>query len=62
MNSLTKFLKEVRQEMKKVVWPSKDEAIKLTAIVLGVVIFIGLYIAFLDYIFSRLIRLAVTKS
>ncbi len=62
MNSLFKFLKEVRQEMRKVVWPSKDEAVQLTTIVLGVVVFVSLYIAFLDYIFSRFIRVAITGS
>lgn len=62
MNSLTKFLKEVKQEMEKVVWPTKEEALRLTAIVLAVVIFVSGYVAFMDYIFSRFVRFLVSGA
>lgn len=61
MNKITKFLKEVREEMEKVVWPSREEAIRLTSVVLGVAIFVSLYVAFLDRIFSNLVRTLVTQ-
>lgn len=61
MNKLTKFIKEVREEMEKVVWPSREEALRLTAVVLGVAIFVSIYVAFLDRVFSNLVRELVTK-
>ena len=60
MNALTKFIKEVREEMEKVVWPSREEALRLTAVVLGVAIFVSVYVAFLDRVFSNLVRTLLT--
>jgi len=48
------FLKEVRTELKKVIWPTKQEAIKMTLTVVAVSIFVGVYIGTLDSIFTKL--------
>ena len=49
------FIKESVAELKQVVWPTRQQVIKLTAIVLGVSIFTGLLIGGLDYIFLNLV-------
>ncbi|TFG35737.1 MAG: preprotein translocase subunit SecE [Parcubacteria group bacterium] len=51
-NKITTFLKEVRLEMKKVNWPSREETIRYTLIVIGVSFFVAIYLGGLDYIFS----------
>lgn len=48
------FLKEVKSELLKVNWPTKDEVIKLTVIVIVVSVAIGLYIGGLDLVFTKL--------
>lgn len=57
--SPVKFLKEVRAELGKVVWPSRKEATKLTAIVVGVSIVVGAFIGTLDFIFTKMMEIVV---
>ncbi len=49
---ITKYFKEVKSEMKKVVWPSKKQVIKNTLIVIAAVVLIGVVIWALDLLFS----------
>jgi preprotein translocase subunit SecE len=44
----TSFLREVRSEMERVNWPTKDQTIRLTTIVIALTLGIGLYIGLLD--------------
>ena len=55
--SAGKFLREVRVEMSKVTWPSREELIQSTLVVLLAVAIAGTFIAILDVIFSRLITI-----
>ena len=51
------FVNESVAELKKVVWPSKEQIIKLTLVVLGVSVATGLLIGGLDYLFTNLFGL-----
>ncbi|MBQ4630883.1 MAG: preprotein translocase subunit SecE [Clostridia bacterium] len=51
-NRITRFFKEVKSEMKKVVWPTKKQVIKNTLIVIAVVLLIGIVIWALDFGFG----------
>lgn len=55
-NKIATFLKEVKLEMKKVNWPSKQETIKYTLIVIGVSIVVAAFLGTLDYIFVILLE------
>ncbi|HPW18424.1 MAG TPA: preprotein translocase subunit SecE [Candidatus Aminicenantes bacterium] len=46
------FLKDVRAELKKVTWPSKNEVVSTTIVVIAATIFFGFYLFFMDIIFS----------
>ena len=48
----SKFFKEVKSELKKVVWPSGKQVINNTLIVLALVILVGLFIYGLDSLFQ----------
>ncbi len=50
------FLGEVFTELKKVVWPSREEATRLTIMVLIVSVVVGVALGFIDIGFSELIR------
>jgi len=54
-----KFLKEVKTELIKVQWPTKDEVVKLTVIVLVVSLVFGLYIGGLDMIFTQITNIII---
>ncbi len=53
--SFIQFVREGYIELQKVVWPTKDQTFKTTLLVLVVVIVIGLFLAFVDWIFSGLV-------
>lgn len=46
------FLKEVRAELRKVTWPSRNEVYTTTIVVLIATFFFGFYLFFMDLIFS----------
>ncbi len=54
MNLVT-YLKEVRIELTKVSWPTREEATKLTTIILVSSLLVGLYVGGLDFIFTSLL-------
>ncbi len=60
-NALTRYWREVRAELAKVTWPSRDEAINLTMVVLAVTIALSLFLGAWDYLFSRLIAFLIQQ-
>jgi preprotein translocase subunit SecE len=46
------FLKDVRSELKKVTWPSRNEVYSTTVVVIAATIFFGFYLFFMDVIFT----------
>lgn len=53
------FLKQARSELGKVVWPTRAETIKLTAVVIGVSVGVGIFIGGLDILFVKLTEILV---
>jgi preprotein translocase subunit SecE len=49
------FLKEVRQELKKVNWPTRQELIAYTIVVLVSVTVLTTYVFGLDFVFSKVV-------
>ena len=61
MTTPVTFLKEVRDELKKVVWPTREQTIRLTIVVIGVSIGVGLFIGTLDFIFTKLTEIVLKR-
>lgn len=55
------FLREVREELTKVVWPTRDEIIRLTGVVILVSLGVGLFLGGIDFILTKLVSLIVTR-
>jgi preprotein translocase subunit SecE len=53
------FLNEVKDELKKVVWPTRQEIIRLTAVVIAISLLVGLFLGGLDFIFTKLIGIVI---
>jgi preprotein translocase subunit SecE len=51
------FLQEVRVELGKVVWPSRQQTIQLTTVVILVTIVMGIFIGIIDYGLTQLTTL-----
>ncbi|MBC8506963.1 MAG: preprotein translocase subunit SecE [Anaerolineales bacterium] len=54
---MTRFYRETIGELKKVTWPTRQEAINLTKIVLFVIVGMSIFLGVLDYLFAQLFRL-----
>ena len=48
-----KFLKQVKAEMTKVVWPSRNKTVFYTIIVIAVSLFVAYYMALFDFVFLK---------
>ncbi len=55
LGKIITFLKEVRVELKKVNWPTRNETIKYTLIIIGVSLAVAIFLGGLDFIFTWLI-------
>jgi len=55
-NRIIPFLKEVKAEVKKVTWPSRNEVYSTTIVVIIATIFFGFYLYFMDLIFSYVVK------
>jgi preprotein translocase subunit SecE len=55
LRELRAFLTEVRAELKKVTWPSRQEVSATTVVVMATTVFFGFYLWGLDLVFSRIL-------
>ena len=51
-NAIASYLRETRSELRKVHWPTREEAWNLTKIVLAVTAIMALLLGVLDYLFA----------
>ncbi len=54
-----KYVQETIAELKHVSWPSRQETIKLTVIVIAISIIVAFYVGGLDYTFTNLLKLII---
>ena len=57
--TVSQFLTEVRAEMKKVTWPTRDEVISYTIVVLVTVVLMGGLVYFADILFTKLVDVII---
>ncbi len=55
------FLRGVREELKKVVWPSKELIVRATVAVIIFTVLFSIYLWILDTIFAKMITLVFNK-
>jgi preprotein translocase subunit SecE len=56
-NRLVRYFREVRAEVRKVVWPSRQATLRLTGIVLAVMLAMSAALGLVDWVFTRLFAL-----
>lgn len=59
MTTPTTFLRETRDELKKVTWPKQNEVVRLTLTVIVLSLIVGLYVGGLDFVFTKLMQVLV---
>ena len=55
------YLKDVRLEIKKVIWPKKQEVIRLTLVVFAISGIVAAYVGILDYLFTKSLEFVVAR-
>jgi preprotein translocase subunit SecE len=53
VSSATQFLREVRQELRKVTWPKREEVLRATLMTLVATVIIAIYLGFTDFILQN---------
>ncbi len=56
---LQRWFRETRGELRKVVWPTREEALRLTYVVIGISLVMGLLLGVMDLLLSTLYGLLV---
>jgi preprotein translocase subunit SecE len=60
-NKFSAFFKDIKLEMVKVSWPTKDELIGSTAIVLISLAILSAFIGICDIILSKIVNIIMTR-
>ena len=55
------FIAEVRDELKKVVWPTREEVIRLTGVVILVSLIVGLFLGGIDFLLTKLTEIIIVR-
>lgn len=50
------FFAESRQELRHVNWPTRQEAVRLTMIVIGIAVGFAVFLGIFDYLFTYIIK------
>ena len=58
--SVVTLVRDVRSELRKVEWPSRDELTKLTAAIVGLSATVGLFLGGVDFLFQELFKLIIS--
>ena len=56
VDKITQFIKEVRYELAKVSWPTRNQIIQYTAIVVVLSLVMALFLGLLDFVFEWLLN------
>ncbi|OGY26994.1 MAG: preprotein translocase subunit SecE [Candidatus Woykebacteria bacterium RIFCSPHIGHO2_01_FULL_39_12] len=55
------FLKEVQEEMGKVTWPTRNQTIKMSLLVVAVSIIFGVFLGALDFLLTKALTIIIEK-
>lgn len=53
------FLKETRDELKKVTWPKQNEVLRLTFVVILISLLVGFFIGGFDFILTKVMEVII---
>lgn len=60
-NPIGRYFRETRGELRKVTWPTREEAWRLTAIVLGVTAAFAVFLWAVDSLFANFIQFLIRQ-
>jgi len=60
-NRIAHYIRETRAELRKVVWPTRQEATNLTLIVVGTIVAMSIFFGAIDYLLTMLFRFLIVR-
>jgi len=61
MSKIATFVKEARAELRKVNWPTREQTVKYTGLVIGLSLAVAVFLGALDYLFEYILRSFIIK-
>jgi preprotein translocase subunit SecE len=58
-NKVVNYIKEAKEELGKVVWPTRQELIRHTMIVVGVSLAVAAFLGVFDFVFNQVLETIV---
>jgi len=55
------FFGEVKSELTKVTWPTKDQVVRLTGVVVVISLIVGIFVGVLDLSFTKIVEYLVKQ-
>lgn len=59
MDGVTKYFRDTASEMKQVKWPTKQQALVYSALVIAISLVVSLFLGAFDYVFGQFIDFIV---
>ncbi len=56
MNSIMTYINESLEELRHVRWPTRQQAVRFSAVVIGFVLVCGVFFGFVDFALSELVK------
>jgi preprotein translocase subunit SecE len=60
--NLGTLVRDIRSELKKVEWPTREELVKFTAAIVALSALVGLFLGGVDYIFQEFIKVLISLT
>jgi len=60
-NKVAKYFKDLKSEFKKVTWPTKKQVINNTLVVIGFILFFGIFVGVFDTVVGWVLKLILNK-
>lgn len=61
MNKLSNYLKGAKEELAKVVWPSRQTTVNHTLVVIAISVIVAIFLGAVDYGLSKVLGLVLVK-
>jgi preprotein translocase subunit SecE len=62
ITQIATFVRESRDELKKVTWPERDEVTSFTIVVVVAVLIIAIFLGLIDTLFTTILNIAMFKN
>ncbi|MFA6197706.1 MAG: preprotein translocase subunit SecE [Patescibacteria group bacterium] len=60
-NRITRYIKESKDELRKVIWPSRQDTVRHTLLVIGISVFVAIFLGLADWFFNKGLRYIIDR-